>query len=180
MKNKVTTDRLKTPTVFSYSNEEDQGSAGASPHQQKRGFYSRRGFLAAAGAVTTFMALPAHVLGRGGETSPNNKLNIAGIGIGGQGGNDIDEVSTENIVALCDVDEDHAAHTFKKYPKATRFKDYSEMLDKEKGIDAFVVGRPDHQHAIVSITAIKHGKHVYEQMPLTQTVYDAHPVAEPA
>src|SRR6476646_4149251 len=113
---------------------------------------SLRQFLAATGAVTTFLALPAHVLGRGGASSPNSKLNIAGIGIGGQGGEDIKEVSAENIVALCDVDEDHAAHTFKKYPNAKRFKDFRRMLDEEKGIDAVVVGTPDHLHAIVSIT----------------------------
>lgn len=141
---------------------------------------SRRSFLATTGAVTAFMALPAHVLGRGGATSPNNKLNIAGIGIGGQGGNDIDEVSSENIVALCDVDEDHAAHTFKKYPNAKRFKDYRQMLDEEKGIDAVVVGTPDHQHAIVSVTAIKHGKHVYCEKPLTRTVHEARAVAKAA
>lgn len=141
---------------------------------------SRRSFLAATSAVTTFLAVPAHVLGRGGEPSPNNKLNIAGIGIGGQGGNDIDEVSAENIVALCDVDEDHAAHMFKKYPNAKRYKDYREMLDREKGIDAVVVGTPDHQHAIVSITAIKHGKHVYCEKPLTRTVFEARAVAQAA
>src|SRR6476646_9575894 len=94
------------------------------------GTMSRRDFLAATGAVTMFMALPARVLGRGGETSPNNKLNVAGIGVGGQGGNDIDEVSSENIFALCDVDSDHAGHMFKKYPKAKRYKDFREMLDK--------------------------------------------------
>ncbi len=60
---------------------------------------SRRSFLATTATVTSFMALPAHVLGLDGAASPNSKLNIAGIGIGGQGGNDIDEVSTENIVA---------------------------------------------------------------------------------
>jgi predicted dehydrogenase len=141
---------------------------------------SRRQFLAAAGAVTTFMAVPAQVLGLGGATSPNNKLNIAGIGIGGQGGEDIKEVSAENIVALCDVDEDHAAHTFKKYPDAKRFKDFRKMLDEEKGIDAVVVGTPDHLHAIVSITAIKHGKHVYCEKPLTRTVFEAREVAKAA
>lgn len=130
--------------------------------------------------MATFLALPAHVLGRGGEPSPNSKLNIAGIGIGGQGGNDIDEVSTENIVALCDVDDEHAAHMFKKYPKAKRFKEYRQMLDQEKGIDAVVVGTPDHQHAIVSITAIKHGKHVYCEKPLTRTVFEARAVAKAA
>ena len=141
---------------------------------------SRRRFLAATGAVTAFMALPRHVALGAGESSPNNKLNIAGVGIGGQGASDLNDVSTENIVALCDVDWDYAAHTFKKYPDAKRYKDFREMLDKEKNIDAVVVGTPDHNHAIVSITAIKHGKHVYCEKPLTRTVYEARAVAKAA
>ncbi|MCX6925613.1 MAG: Gfo/Idh/MocA family oxidoreductase [Verrucomicrobia bacterium] len=141
---------------------------------------SRRSFLAAAGAVTTFMVLPASVLGREGATSPNNKLNIAGIGVGGQGGRDVDEVSAENIFALCDVDSHHAAHMFQKYPKAKRYKDFRELLDKEKSIDAVVVGTPDHLHAIVSMTAIKHGKHVYCEKPLTRTVFEARALAKAA
>ena len=141
---------------------------------------SRRSFLAATGAITTFMALPAHVLGRAGETSPNNKLNIAGIGVGGQGGHDVDQFSSENIVALCDVDEAHAARVFKKYPNAKRYKDFRQMLDQDKSIDAVVVGTPDHLHAIVSVTAIKHGKHVYCEKPLTRTVYEARAVAKAA
>src|SRR6266404_3684257 len=109
---------------------------------------SRRNFLATTGAVTAFMVLPRHVLGGAGQTSPNSKLNIAGIGIGGQGASDLGELTSENIVALCDVDWDYAAHTFKKYPDAKRYKDYREMLDKEKGIDAVAVATPDHNHAI--------------------------------
>jgi len=144
------------------------------------GMITRRNFLAATGAITTFMALPARVLGRDGAVSPNNKLNIAGIGVGGQGGNDVNEVSGENIFALCDVDSDHAAHVFKKYPGAKRYKDYREMLDKEKSIDAVVIGAPDHQHAIISITAMKQGKHVYCEKPLTRTVREARAVATAA
>ena len=149
-------------------------------HDQKPGDISRRSFLAATGAVATFMVLPASVLGREGAASPNSKLNIAGIGVGGQGGRDVDEVSTENIIALCDVDSDHAAHVFQKYPKAKRYTDFREMLDKEKSIDAVVVGTPDHLHAIVSITAIKHGKHVYCEKPLTRTVFESRAVAKAA
>ena len=141
---------------------------------------SRRSFLAAASAVTTFMVLPARVLGRAGETSPNNKLNIAGVGVGGQGGHDVNEFSSENIVALCDVDAAHAAHVFKKYPNAKRYQDFRQMLDQDKSIDAVVVGTPDHLHAIVSVTAIKHGKHVYCEKPLTRTVYEARAVAKAA
>ena len=120
------------------------------------------------------------MLGLDGETSANNKLNIAGIGIGGQGGEYLNEMTSENIVALCDVDWDHAAHTFKKFPKAKVYKDFREMLDKEKNIDAVVVGTPDHNHAIVSMAAIKHGKHVYCEKPLTHTVYEARVLAEAA
>ena len=120
--------------------------------------FTRRGFLATAGAASTLLFVPGRVLGLDGETSPNNKLNIAGIGIGGQGGEDLKEMTSENIMALCDVDTDHAAHTFKKYPKAKVHKDFRQMLDKEKGIDAIVCGGSDHNHAIISMTAIKHGK----------------------
>ena len=141
---------------------------------------SRRSFLAATSTVTAFMALPAPVLGRTGEASPNSKLNIAGVGVGGQGGHDVDEFSSENIVALCDVDSAHAAHVFKKYPNAKRYKDFRQMLDQDKSIDAVVIGTPDHLHAVVSVTAIKHGKHVYCEKPLTRTVYEARAVAKAA
>src|ERR1051326_596165 len=141
---------------------------------------SRRNFLATTSALGAFMVLPRHVLGGPGQLSPNSKLNIAGIGIGGQGASDLGELNGENIVALCDVDWDYAAHTFKKYPDAKRYKDYREMLDKEKGIDAVVVATPDHNHAIVSTTAIKHGKHVYCEKPLTRTVHEARVVAKTA
>jgi predicted dehydrogenase len=142
---------------------------------------TRRNFLANGTlAVGSFMVLPAHVALGAGASSPNNKLSIAGVGIGGQGGADLDELKSQNIVALCDVDWDYAAHTFQKYPDAKRYKDFREMLDKEKSIDAVVVGTPDHNHAIVSITAIKHGKPVYCEKPLTRTVFEARAVAKAA
>jgi predicted dehydrogenase len=140
---------------------------------------SRRAFLAGTTAITAFNFFPAHVLGRG-AASPNSKLNIAGVGIGGQGRADLEQVADENIVALCDVDWDYAGPTFKKYPTARRYKDFRQMLDKEKNIDAVVVGTPDHTHAIVSITAIKAGKHVYCEKPLTRTVFEARAVAKAA
>jgi predicted dehydrogenase len=148
--------------------------------QGSNGRIPRRDFLAAAGTTAAFMILPSHVLGRDGETSPNNKLNIAGIGVGGQGGFDLNELSSENIVALCDVDWNYAARTFKKYPNAKRYKDCREMLDKEKNIDAVVVGTPDHNHAIVSMAALKMGKHVYCEKPLTRTVREARALTKAA
>jgi predicted dehydrogenase len=134
----------------------------------------------AAGAAATIAIVPRHVLGGAGQTPPSEKLNIAGIGIGGQGASDLDEVKDQNIVALADVDWDYAAHTFNTYPRAAKYKDYREMLDKQRGIDAVVVATPDHQHAIVSMAAIRRGKHVYCEKPLTRTVYEARAVAQAA
>ncbi|SPE50471.1 exported hypothetical protein [Verrucomicrobia bacterium] len=148
-------------------------------HRTNRGI-TRRDFLAASGAASAFMVFPSRVLGRDGQTSPNNKLNLAGIGVGGQGGEDLNEMTSENVVALCDVDWDHAAHTFKKFPNAKVYKDFRQMLDTEKSIDAVVVGTPDHNHAIVSMAAIQHAKHVYCEKPLTHTVREARLLAQAA
>ncbi len=99
---------------------------------------------------------------------------------GGRGDEDLEDLKSENIVALCDVDWDRAAATFRQFPNATRYRDFREMLDKEKDIDAVVVGTPDHIHAVVSMTAIKPGKHVYCEKPLTRTVYEARALAKAA
>jgi predicted dehydrogenase len=149
-------------------------------NQPPRGTLSRRGFLGAAGGAAAFMFLPRHVVRAAAGLSPNGKLNIAGIGVGGQGASDLDQVSSENIVALCDVDSDRAANTFKKFPNAKRYQDFREMLDKEKNIDAVVVATPDHVHAIATMTAIKMGKHVYCEKPLTRTVSEARAIARAA
>jgi predicted dehydrogenase len=113
-------------------------------------------------------------------TAPSDQLNIAGIGVGGRGSDDLDEVSSESIVALCDVDWKLAIGTFKKFPKAQKYKDFRKMLEKEKGIDAVVVATPDHTHAVASMMAIKLGKHVYCEKPLTHTVYEARAIAKAA
>jgi predicted dehydrogenase len=119
-------------------------------------------------------------LGGPGQDSPNNKLNIAGIGFGGQGAWDLGEVKSQNIVALCDVDWGYAAKIFDEYPKAKRYKDYRKMLETEKSIDAVVIATPDHNHAHISIAAMKAGKHVYCEKPLTRTVREARVVAQTA
>ncbi len=111
----------------------------------------------------------------------NEKLNIAGIGIGGRGAADIEGVESENIIALCDVDEKHAAQTFEKHPAAKRYKDFRKMLDEMHGkIDAVVVGTPDHTHAPAGVMAMKLGKHCYCEKPLTHSVYEARVMAETA
>src|SRR5207247_4051913 len=102
------------------------------------------------------------------------KLRIAAVGAGRKGSSDIEHCSTEEIVALCDADENMAAGSRKNHPNAKFYFDWREMLDKEhKNIDAVTVSTPDHLHAVVAAGAIKLGKHVYCQKPLTQTVYEA-------
>ncbi|MFO1499045.1 MAG: Gfo/Idh/MocA family oxidoreductase [Verrucomicrobiota bacterium] len=140
--------------------------------------FSRRQFLGSATFATAALSIvPGSVLGLNGATPPSEKLNIAGVGIGGQGGSDINQMQSENIVALCDVDWAHAAGTFKKYPNAKPHKDYRKMLEEQKDIDAVVVGTPDHLHAFVSMAAIKLGKHVYCEKPLTHSVWEARQLA---
>lgn len=135
---------------------------------------SRRRFLGnAALAVSAFTIVPGHVLGLGGTKPPSEKLNIAGIGIGGQGGHDLSQMTGENIVALCDVDSAHAGGIFRRYGEAKVYKDYRKMLEEQKDIDAVVIATPDHQHAIIAMTAMRMGKHVYCEKPLTHTVWEA-------
>ena len=140
----------------------------------------RKFLLGAAAGCAAFQIVPGHVLGLNGATSPNEKLNIAGVGVGGQGGHDINQMKSENIVALCDVDSVHATGLFKQFPKAKIYKDFREMLDREKEIDGVVVGTPDHWHAFVSMAAMQRGKHVYCEKPLTHSVWEARQIAQAA
>ncbi|NLT78091.1 MAG: Gfo/Idh/MocA family oxidoreductase, partial [Planctomycetes bacterium] len=135
---------------------------------------SRRHFMGAAAAVAAFTFVPKRVLGQAGVDSANNKLNIAGIGVGGQGGSDINAVSSENIAFLCDVDLNRASGTIKRYPNAKVYRDFRVMLEKEaRNIDAVVIGAPDHIHAPAAIMAMKMGKHVYCEKPMAHTIYEA-------
>ncbi len=141
---------------------------------------SRREMLkrtAAVGAGFWVAGRPLRAWGK----SPSEKLNIACIGVGGQGGNNLGRVQSQNIVALCDVDDQRAADAFKNHPNAAKFHDYRELLDKmHKGIDAVVVSTPDHMHAVITLAAIQLGKHVYCEKPLTRTVAEARRVAKAA
>ena len=142
---------------------------------------SRRNFVQSAAAVAAFTIVPRYVLGGARIVPPSEKLNIAGIGIGGRGAGDLDEVGSENIVALCDVDKNYAGRVFKKYPNAKAYTDFRTMLEKEdKNIDAVVIATPDHTHAIITMMAIKMGKHVYCEKPLTHSIYEARMVTEAA
>jgi predicted dehydrogenase len=137
---------------------------------------SRRGFIGTSSvALAGFTIVPSHTVSGLGHVAPSDKLNVAGIGIGGRGRSVLaNVVKTENIIALCDVDwSQQVESVFKLYPGAKRYKDFRIMLDKEKDIDAVVIGTPDHNHAIISLEAMKHGKHVYTEKPLTHTIYEA-------
>ena len=145
------------------------------------GKISRRNFMGGAlAASAAFTIVPRYVLGGAGHTPPSEKLNIAAIGAGGMGSHNIEAVSSENIVALCDVDDERAAPTFEKYPQAKKYKDYRRMLEKEKSIEAVIVATPDHTHAVAAMMAVKMGKHVYCQKPLTRTIYEARKLTEAA
>lgn len=117
------------------------------------------------------------VLGGVGYTAPSDKLDIAAIGAGGQAEWDLDQLVSENIVALCDVDDERAAKSYQKFPQARRYKDFRIMLEKEKSIDAVVVAIPDHLHAVAAMAAIRCAKHVYCEKPLTHTVHEARALA---
>jgi len=140
---------------------------------------TRRKFLAtgttAAAALTI---VPSHVLGLQGEQPPSEKLNIAGIGVGGMGRGNVNACRSENIVALCDVDAKYAAGTFNAYPDAAKYVDYRVMFDKQKDIDAVIIATPDHTHAVITLAAMQLGKHVFCQKPLTHTVVEARKITE--
>lgn len=146
--------------------------------------HSRRSFVKNTSLATAgFFIVPRHVLGRG-FVAPSDKLYVAGIGVGGKGESDILEFAKSphvTIVSLCDVDDRLAKNARQRYPKATYYKDYREMLRKQgKGIDAVSVSTPDHTHAVAALAAMQMGKHVYVQKPLTHDIYEARVLTEAA
>jgi predicted dehydrogenase len=144
---------------------------------------SRRGFISSSTvALAGLTIVPNHAISGLGHIAPSDKLNIAGVGIAGMGKVNLENVAkTENIVALCDVDwREQTGKVFKTYPAAKQFKDFRIMLDKQKDIDAVIIATPDHTHAVISLEAMKRGKHILTQKPLTQTVYEARVLAKAA
>ena len=205
--------------------------------KQIPGNLSRRDFIGkTTAAAAAFTIVPRHVLGGKGYTAPSDLVNVAGIGIGSQGGGDIQNIATPdvpiersfrmsgflvqryagiqpqrggfpgggrppqrregegvedsdapvqmgaaggqesfkhaNIYALCDVDTEYAAHMFKGYPKAKVYTNFREMIDKEKEIDAVLIGTPDHNHAVIASYAMNAGKHVFIEKPMAKTIYE--------
>jgi len=143
---------------------------------------SRRSFLSRAAVLGGgMMIVPSHVVSGLGQTAPSDKLNIAGIGVGGMGRTNVRHVNSQNIVALCDVDWAYAARTFKDYPGARKYQDYRRMLDEMDGeIDAVIIATPDHTHYVTAAEAMRRGKHVYVQKPLTHSVYESRRLREMA
>jgi predicted dehydrogenase len=136
------------------------------------------GQAAVAGTAAALGRLPARPLL---AASPNEKLNIAYIGCGGRGADNLASLAGENVVALCDPDENRAAPTFQRFPKAPKFRDFRKMLaEMDKQIDAVVVSTPNHIHAPASVTAMRMGKHCYCEKPLTHSVYEARVAAQVA
>src|SRR5579872_2360285 len=190
---------------------------------------TRRDFLTHAAAVGAGLAIvPRHVLGRG-FVAPSDRLNIAAVGVGGQGRTNLINLATENIVALCDVDWGYANKGFSSLdaditrqqervdgthvdgqgrreppltaverqrtaaqidrmkrlksehlPRAKRYEDFREMLDRQKDIEAVVVATPDHMHATIALAAMDLGHHVFVQKPLTWSVAEARQLARKA
>lgn len=132
---------------------------------------SRRQFSAVAGAgIGLCTVVPRCAVAGAGETPPSEKVNIAGIGVSGQGWGDIRNWAGENIVALCDVDEERAKKAREKF-NAPYYRDARKMFDEmENKIDAVLVATPDHTHAVNAINAMKRGKHVYCEKPLAHSI----------
>lgn len=178
----------------------------------------RREFIRDATLATAgLMIVPRHVLGGQGYQAPSDTVNVAGVGVGGIGRTNLTALSTQNLVAMCDVDWSYVdtryaqiptqiADTTKrlnetsdpkqreraqrqiadlqrlheKSPRAARYLDYREMLDKQKDIDAVVIATPDHTHAIIALAAMSLGKHVYVQKPLAWSIEECRRLAQRA
>ena len=144
----------------------------------------RRSFIKkAVGSAAAFTIVPRFVLGNG-HTPPSDTLYIAGIGVGGKGKSDLTgfaKNSKAKIAFLCDVDDIRAKDAKEIFPEASYYRDYREMLDKEKNnIDAVSVSTPDHNHAVQTMAAMQLGKHVFVQKPLTHDIYEARMLTEAA
>lgn len=137
------------------------------------GRLTRRSLLQGTAAAASLTLLPGRIAAQEKRPSASERLNIAVIGVGGQGAWNLGQLSGQNIVALCDVDEQRAGESFGKFPRARKFKDFRRMLDEmDKEIDAVLVATPDHTHAVAVMAAITRGKHVYCEKPLAHTIQE--------
>jgi predicted dehydrogenase len=138
---------------------------------------SRRSFIRSASIASAIVAFPAILRSQGGQ-SPNNRLNVACIGVGGRGTAAVEGLKGENFVAFCDVDDASAAATYKAYPNVPRFRDYRVMLDRlGSQIDAVTISTPDHMHFPIALAALQMGKHVFLEKPLAHTIAEVRQLA---
>lgn len=143
------------------------------PSQNRRAFIKRSSIAAAwVGSFGAALSVPRKV-------SPNEKLNIGIVGVANQGQYNLSNVATENIVALCDVDDVFLSAAAAKFPGARRYSDFRRLLDQDD-IDAVVVATPDHTHAVVAVAALKSGRHVYCEKPLARTISEVRVLTETA
>lgn len=139
---------------------------------------SRRTFLKSASVGSAVVAFP-HVMRSQQGVSPNSKLNVACIGVGGRGAAAVNAMKGENLVGFCDVDDARAAKTFTQYPNVPQFRDYRRMLDQlGRSIDAVTISTPDHMHFPIAMTAMSLGKHVFVEKPMAHTIEEAHRMAK--
>lgn len=139
---------------------------------------SRRNFLKSAAALGAGLYVGRPAVSWASK-SPNEKLDLACIGVGGRGYEDLKGVTTENIVALCDVDELRAAKAFEEHPKAKKYRDFRVMLDEQK-LDGVVIGTTDHIHVPVAVAAMRRGLPVYVEKPLGHNVWEVRLATEMA
>lgn len=133
----------------------------------------RRDFLAASGALAAGVWMGTSPDESRAESSPNEKLNLAVVGLGGQGGANLGAAGQHNVVALCDVDDLRAGKAYEKFPMAKKFADFRVMLDEmESKIDGVVVSTPDHTHFHPAWHAMSRGKHVYLEKPMAHSVWE--------
>ncbi|MFO7902243.1 MAG: Gfo/Idh/MocA family oxidoreductase [Pirellulaceae bacterium] len=139
---------------------------------------TRRRFLCGSAVAAGCFIGPGLLLGEQSDKGrPNDKLNIAGVGLGARGSENLEKCADTNIVALCDVDWTRAATTLNRYPNAKKFRDFRKMFDQVKEIDAVVISTPDHTHAVIAAEAMKRGKHVYVEAPLAHTIRETRELA---
>ncbi len=139
---------------------------------------SRRSFVKKSAVLTI---IPSAVLPRRGNTAPSDRLRIAGIGVGGRGGDDLSKARGETIVALCDVDKRRIGRTMNSNPDAKFYKDFRVMLDEiENEIDAVILATPDHTHSVAAMNVLKRKKHLYCEKPLCHSIYETRTITEAA
>ncbi len=140
---------------------------------------SRRHFLKAASLASAATVAFPHVMRSQQGQSPNTKLNVACIGVGGRGAAAVAAMKDENLVAFCDVDDARAAGTFKAHPDVPRFRDYRQLFDKlGSKIDAVTISTPDHMHFPIAMAAMALGKHVFVEKPMCHTIAETRVMAK--